>query len=309
VALEDMERDFRVALEIEDSHSGMIKVQRKTASLAVFEAATSHSQENIIRVAVVAKSVTKPAAKKGIPELEQILGSLNDRQQIFGLWTNGSDLAFRMRMFNKRTGTPEFTELTDFPAPDESLEDLESAERKPLRIASGDSLLRTFKRCHDYLYGNQSMRGDRAFWQLLYLIFAKILDEQQSRRAFFVGATEGNTEEGRKRVAKRIRGLFDDAKTRAYKDVFDGSERIELNERALTYIAGELGRYVFPDGTLAGDSQKRASPSFSTTKSPSTGNHAGKGCFDPHPLVACVTGGCRNARRLGLAPAILAGQE
>src|SRR6476620_11193106 len=75
VALEDMERDFRVALEIEDSHSGMIKVQRKTASLVVFEADTSHSQQNIIRVAMVAKSVTKPAAKKGIPELEEILGS------------------------------------------------------------------------------------------------------------------------------------------------------------------------------------------------------------------------------------------
>jgi type I restriction enzyme M protein len=188
VALENMERDFRVGLEIEDPHSGQIKTQRKTVSLAVFESGSVHTQENVIRMAVVAKPPTKPTAKKGVPELQEILGGLNDRPQIFGLWTNGSDLAFRMRTFHKRTGVPEFTELTDFPAPDESLDDLESAERRPLRIASGDSLLRTFKRCHDYLYGNQSMRGDRAFWQLLYLIFAKILDEQQTRRAFFVGA-------------------------------------------------------------------------------------------------------------------------
>ncbi len=239
----DMERDVRLSIEAEDANSGKVKSQRRTASLVVYQHGTEHTQENIIRVCVVARAGTKPAAKKGIGELEDILGSLNDRPQIFGLWTNGSELAFRMRTFAKRTLAPELSELTDFPAPDETLEDLETAERRPLRIASGDSLLRTFKRCHDYLYGNQSMRGDRAFWQLLHLIFAKILDEQQSRRAFFVGATEGNTEEGRKRIAKRIRDLFEDAKTNVYRDVFDGSERIELNDRALTYIAGELGRY------------------------------------------------------------------
>src|SRR5581483_2345089 len=103
-----------------------------------------------------------------------------DRSEVYGVWTNGTDLAFRLRTFHSRTGDPVFTELTDIPAPDESLADLESAERRPLRVAAGDSLLRTFKRCHDYLYGNQNMRGDRAFWQLLYLIFAKILDERST---------------------------------------------------------------------------------------------------------------------------------
>ena len=245
VAHEDMERDVRVTCEIEDPKSGKIKKKRSTASLAVYEAGTDHEQGNIVRVAIVAKSGTKPGSKtKGIAFLEEVLAGLNDgREQVFGAWTNGGEMEFRMRTFHKRTGMPEFTPLTDIPGPEESLEDLESAERRPLRIASGDSLLRTFKRCHDYLYGNQSMRGDRAFWQLLYLIFAKILDEQQSRRTFFVGATEANTADGQKRVAKRIKDLFEDAKTKEYKDVFDGSERIELNDRALTYIAGEIGRY------------------------------------------------------------------
>ena len=39
------------------------------------------------------------------------------------------------------------------------------------------------------------------------------------------------------------------------------------------------------------------------------GNHAGQGCLDPYPLVAGVSGRCCNAHRLGLAPAILGGQE
>lgn len=239
----DMERDVRLSLEVEDPSSGKVKAQRKAASLVVYEHGKPHEPAHAIRVAVVAKAGTKPAAKKGISELEEILGGINDRGEIFGLWTNGSEMAFRMRRFNRRTGIPEFTELTDFPAPEEPLEDLETAERRPLRVASGDSLLRAFKRCHDYLYGNQNMRGDKAFWQLLHLIFAKILDEQQSRRAFFVGATEGNTPAGQKAVADRIKRLFNDAKTKDYKDVFEGNEKIDLNDRSLTYIASELGRY------------------------------------------------------------------
>jgi type I restriction enzyme M protein len=145
-----------------------------------------------------------------------------------------------MREYHKRTGDPVYTELTDFPAPDETLEDLESAERRPMRVAAGDSLLRAFKRCHDYLYGNQNRRD--AFWQLLYLIFAKILDEQASSRNFFVGATERNTEAGEKKIAARIKALFDRAKTE-YKDVFEGDEKIELRDRALAFVAAELSRY------------------------------------------------------------------
>ncbi|NLS90944.1 MAG: N-6 DNA methylase [Planctomycetaceae bacterium] len=243
VELEDMARDFRVTCVYEDTKTGRTKTRSRTVSLVVFEPGAEREINNIIRVAVVAKPGTKASAA-AIGLLEEVLANLSEeRPEVFGLWTNGAELAFRMRTFEKRMGTPLFTELTDFPAPHETLEDLETGERRPLRIAAGDSLLRTFKRCHDYLYGNQSMRGDRAFWQLLHLIFCKIYDEQQSSRAFFVGATEANTDAGRKRVAKRIHSLFKKVRDEAYKDVFDGTERIELNDRALAIIAGELGRY------------------------------------------------------------------
>jgi type I restriction enzyme M protein len=74
------------------------------------------------------------------------------------------------------------------------------------------------------------------------LIFAKILDEQSTSREFFVGATERNTEAGEKRIATRIRALFDRAKTK-YADVFEGDEKIELKDRALAFVAAELSRY------------------------------------------------------------------
>lgn len=243
IALEDMGRDVRVQCQTTDPKTGKLRGRSRSASLVVYEPDMAHEVENIIRVAVIATLGTKPD-DKAIGQLEELLAGLSeDRDQVFGLWTNGTDLAFRMRTYHPRTGEPEFTELTDFPAPDETLEDLEKAERRPLRVATADSLLRCFKRCHDYLYGNQSMRGDRAFWQLLYLIFCKILDEQQSSRRFFVGATEANTEKGRKQISQRINDLFDQVKKVEYRDVFDGSERLELNERALAFVAGELSRY------------------------------------------------------------------
>jgi type I restriction enzyme M protein len=108
-------------------------------------------------------------------------------------------------------------------------------------VAAGDSLLRTFNHCHDYL-STQGLRDEKAFWQLLYLIFAKILDEKQSKRLFFVGATERNTSEGQTRIAKRIHKLFELVKDE-FSDVFDGFERLEMNERALAYVAAQLARF------------------------------------------------------------------
>lgn len=241
VALEDMARDVSVAAVTYDN-AGNAKKKSRSVQLVVYEHGRPHSIDNIIRVALIAKPGTKPDAK-ATALLEEVLGGLSEeRPEVFGLWTNGVDLMFRMRRFQEVTGLPAFIELTDFPAPDETLADLESADRSPLRVASGDSLVRTFKRCHDYLYGNQNMRGDRAFWQLLYLIFAKILDERGSKREFFVGATERNEKDGPERIAARIKKLFERVR-KEYADVFDGSERMELNDRALAYIAAELSRY------------------------------------------------------------------
>jgi type I restriction enzyme M protein len=241
IDLGDMGRDVRVECAVGEE-GGKQKKKTRTVQLVVYEHGKPREVQFIIRAVVIAKLGAKPD-QKTIALLEEVLGGIApDADRVFGLWTNGVELTFRMREYSKRTGHPVFTELTDFPAPHETLEDLESAERRPMRVAAGDSLLRTFKRCHDYLYGNQNRRD--AFWQLLYLIFAKILDEQTSSREFFVGATERNTEAGEKRIAARIKKLFDRAKeTFGDGDVFEGDEKIELRDRALAYVAAEISRY------------------------------------------------------------------
>ncbi|MNK74531.1 putative type I restriction enzymeP M protein [compost metagenome] len=236
VELADMQRDVKVPCL-----DAVGKKKSVTVSIAVYEHGKPQNLGNIIRVVLVAKANTK-VSDSAVAQLDLVLSNLNEnRPEVYGVWTNGREMTFRMRTYDPATGFPVSTELTDFPAPDETLADLDDADRRALRIAAGDSLLRTFNHCHDYL-STQGLRDEKAFWQLLYLIFAKILDEQQSKRLFFVGATERNTPEGQTRIAKRIHRLFDLVKDE-FKDVFDGYERLEPNERALAYVASQLARF------------------------------------------------------------------
>jgi type I restriction enzyme M protein len=250
VPLTRMQRDVKLLLELEDPRTGKTKKKRPKVALAVYahDIDDQHpaKQDAIIRIVVIDKKGSKATAKK-MQAFDQLLESLSaDHGAVYGVWTNGELQTFRGAHWNEDTLQWDILpELTDFPAPHETLDDLNDATRRPLRLATKEGLVRTFKHCHDYLYGNQQMRGDKAFWQLLYLIFAKIYDEQNSLRRFFVGATEAHDEAGQKRVSKRIKDLFDEVKAQGFDDVFDETDRIELNPRALAYIAGQLGRYSF----------------------------------------------------------------
>jgi len=236
IDLLDMRRDVKIAC-----HDAAGKKRTVTIGIAVYDHGKPHDQSNIIRVVLVGKANAK-GSDASVEQLDLVLSNLSeDRAEVFGVWTNGKDMAFRMRTYDSATGFPVGTELTDFPAPDETLDDLNDADRRALRVAAGDSLLRVFNHCHDYL-STQGLRDEKAFWQLLYLIFAKILDEKQSKRQFFVGATERNAAEGQQRIAKRIHALFDHVKDE-FKDVFDGYERLEPNDRALAYVAAQLARF------------------------------------------------------------------
>lgn len=236
VELVDMERDVRVACQ-----DAAGKKKTVTVGIAVYEHGKPHEVNNIIRVVLIAKANAK-VSDAAVGQLDLVLSNLSeDRPEVYGAWTNGKDLTFRMRTYDPATGFAVPTELNDFPAPHETLADLNDPNRRALRVAAGDSLLRAFTHCHDYL-STHGLRDEKAFWQLLYLIFAKILDEEQTKNLFFVGATERNTPEGQTRIAKRIERLFKLVKEKV-SDVFDGNERLEMNERALAYVAAQLARF------------------------------------------------------------------
>lgn len=287
-APEDMERDFKV--KYEDVDSGTTKSQK--VDLAIFNQGKAHDVDELIRFIIVAKDAKiKPNDKKAGVEAttENILISTDCD---FACWTNGEDLQY-IYSYEDDFGQSSSEAISDFPASGQTLEDLEAqGERAMPRKPANESLVKTFKRCHDYIYGNEGMKKT-AFWELLNLIFCKLYDEKRRfsdakagisyRRRFWVGVKEQNTDEGRKAVADRIKGIFEDLKeSNVFQDVFDGNEQIMLSDRGLAFVAGELAKYSFLDATV--DVKGTA---YETIVSNTLKQEAGQ-FFTPRNIIKCM---------------------
>lgn len=284
--LTDMEREFSFQYEDEDGHS-----RRSVIDLAIFKPGKGHDKVNLDRVCVVCDNkVTVEDKKKGV---EASLHSILEYSECeFGLWTNGDDLHFCQRTEDE-IGNVNLNDISDFPGVNESIEDLErQGERAKPRKPANDSLVKTFKRCHDYIYGNEGKKKT-AFWELLNMIFCKIYDEKRRyldaernisyRRKFWVGVKEQNTIEGQQAVAKRIKGLFEELKTdELFKEVFDGNEQIGLSERGIAYVAAQLSKYSFLDATV--DVKGTA---YETIVSNTLKQEAGQ-FFTPRNIIKCM---------------------
>lgn len=284
--LNDMERDFPFSYEDDEG-----KTKRAKADIAVFDPGRAHYAENMIRIAIVFDSKVKDKdPKKGVAKTLGVYLESTDCE--FGVWTNGNDLHY-LQCTTNEFGVFKSFDISDFPGKGQSMLDLELAgERAHPRKPANDSLVKTFKRCHDYIYGNEGMKKT-AFWELLNLIFCKIYDEKRRfmdaergisyRRRFWVGVKEQNTEEGQNKVAIRIKGLFDELKNDdLFKEVFDGNEQINLSPRGLAYVASELAKYSFLDAAV--DVKGTA---YETIVSNTLKQEAGQ-FFTPRNVIRCM---------------------
>lgn len=287
-SFEDMERDFPV--KFEDQEEGRNRTMK--VSVAVFEAGRAHDTENLIRFVQVAKDakVKDSDSKQGVTALlEPILLNTNCE---FACWTNGEDLHYLHGVeddFHYMT----CEDITDFPAVDQTFEQLVAqGDRSVPRKPANESLVKTFKRCHDYIYGNEGMKKT-AFWELLNLIFCKLYDEKRKfadakerisyRRKFWVGVKEQNSDEGKAAVAQRIKSLFEELKSDGtFKDVFDGNEQINLSDAGLAKVAAELAKYSFLDATV--DVKGTA---YETIVSNTLKQEAGQ-FFTPRNIIKCM---------------------
>jgi len=254
--LDDMERDFTIVYTDPETD----KSKKQKLELVVFAKGKEHLQENIIRMIVVQDDKVKSSdKKKGVTAtLENAMAAADDCE--FGLWANGNAYHFLQKEEDDIGLDFQFTDLSDFPGEGETLEDLDRNDRSYSRKPANDSLIKVFKRSHDYIYGNEGRKKD-AFWQLLNLIFCKLYDEKRRfsanddgstyRRKFWVGVKEQNTDAGREAVAKRIKGLFNELKNdEVFSEVFSGNESIDLTNKGLAFIAGELAKYSFLDASV-----------------------------------------------------------
>ncbi|SDJ28184.1 type I restriction enzyme M protein [Actinokineospora alba] len=249
IAPSDMERDYAVRVRNQDS-----RTSNKRADIAIFAHGAPHTEENLRRVVVCkpepkrGKNVIKlrePAqAQKDLDELKALMGHDDRPGCVDGLWTDSVDFFFLKKKINTFGATYEFRSEWDV-AP-ESLGSRTVASHQKLRRADPEMLKISFRRCHNYIHGNEGMPKDAAFWQFLYLLFAKMYDERVSRgtgRARFrTEMAEPFSEEEFTPLRERILALFEDVKTE-YKSVFKSSDEITLSDRALSFIVSELGPY------------------------------------------------------------------
>lgn len=243
IAAEDMEPDFKV------------KVQGKTRKLdiAIFSPGMPHTTEHLYRAVAVDKEPklgTKGAYRMRDPEeaqkdfevLHQVMAEVTSCK--YGLWTNGLDQFYFLKEITRFD--TKFKPIGDWPMGDESIGTREVASLAKMRRADPAMLRIAFRRCHNYIHGNEGMPKDAAFWQFLYLIFCKMHDEKRigEHRSFWAGPYEPFDAAGQKEIRRRIEPLFESVK-RAYPDLFKGNEEITLSDRALAFIVSELSRYDF----------------------------------------------------------------
>ena len=243
ISVEDMAADFPV----------LVGGRRRRVDIAIFATGESHAPENIQRV-VVCRPEPKQNKRGAVKmrDYEQAEQDIADVKPFFeevdackyALWTNGLEFFFLQKKATKFQVDAE--PIGDWPPVDESIADRNVLSRARARRADPEMLRTAFRRCHNFIHGNEGMPKDAAFWQFLYLIFCKMYDERTRRdaRRFWAGPKEQFTAAGRKAIRKRIEPLFGEVK-QEYKAIFSGGERIDLSDRALAFMISELSKYEF----------------------------------------------------------------
>ncbi|MBM3150415.1 MAG: N-6 DNA methylase, partial [Chloroflexi bacterium] len=227
----------RVDIEVEFTVN--LGRSKKRVDIAIFPPRVEHKQESVKIIIECKREDVRPTDRdNGVEQLKSYLAACSNAR--FGMWI-GSEFQVWER-FVSSAGEISFVEATDIPrfgydAP----QPITFAELVPAQ----EELIAVFKRCHNYIYGNQGLQKEPAFQELLKLIFCKVYDEEYTTSGtmrFFISNEERRSEIGQRRLQRTIEGLFEDVKGR-YPYIFGQDEQIRLDNRVLAYVVGELQRY------------------------------------------------------------------
>ena len=243
ISVDDMAADFPVS----------VGGRRRRVDIAIFAAGAAHEPENVQRV-VVCRSEPKQN-RRGTVKMRDYEQAAQDIAEVkpffeeidachYALWTNGLEFFFLRKRATRFQVDAE--PIGDWPPVDESISERNVLSRARARRADPEMLRTAFRRCHNFIHGNEGMPKDAAFWQFLYLIFCKMYDERARRdyRRFWAGPKEQFTDAGRRAIRKRIEPLFGEVK-QEFDSIFQGNEEISLSDRALAFMISELSKYEF----------------------------------------------------------------
>ena len=215
-----------------------IGTRRPRADLAVFPPGKEHKAENAVILIECKRETVKPTDEdNGVEPLKSYMAACQNCR--FGMWV-GSELQVWERTVSSE-GRYENVTATDIPR---CGSDAPVAPRFSDLVPAEDELVSVFRRCHDYIYGNQGLQREPAFNEFLKLIFCKVQDENDIARPlrFFIGNQERRSAIGQGRLRNSIEELFEDVRSR-YPYIFGNESTLNTSNPVLAYIVGELQRF------------------------------------------------------------------
>lgn len=226
--------------QIEVEYSIKFGSNRKAVDVAIWKPGQQHTQEDIYIIVECKDPKTKSRGKKdGVEQMHSYASACMN--STYGMWTNGDEL-LTFRYVVDETGKREPEPVPDLPHAGGEVPD-DAPRFDQLRPAASDSLLYSFRRCHNYIAGNQGIQKTEAFQELLKIIFCKIQDERDSPApTFYITPTERRGASGKKKCRKRIEKLFESVK-HSYETIFKSDEQIALTDDVLAYIVSQLQMY------------------------------------------------------------------
>src|SRR5258708_18113133 len=215
--------------------------RRKRIDIAIFPEGVEHRQETAFAIGETKREKGPPNDRiDGIDQLKSYMAACVNAR--WGLWV-GSEMQAFEKIDDPHNPFP--------PAPDLPLK----GEHEPRRlrfselVPATEGLSGVFKRCYNYLHVNGSIGEEKAFFEFLKLIFCKVYDEQETsgELEFSISPEERRSQLAQRKLRQRIEKLFERVKDN-YPYIFpDRSERIELDNRSLAYIVGELQKFNFQE--------------------------------------------------------------
>ena len=216
--------------------------RRPRADIVIFPTNSPELTQDYVDIIIECKSekIEPQNKKNGVEQLKSYMSACLNCE--WGMWTNGRHKeVWRKVEENGRSG---FQEYNDIPPADGSLDDIDRPKRNALKEAYEDNLLMVFKTCHNHIYATDGLQKQRAFFELLKLIFCKTIDEQNVERPleFYATSGERSNPDGQLTVENRISKIFGAVKDR-FPQIFASNDGIELQPRSLAWVVSELQPY------------------------------------------------------------------
>jgi len=197
--------------------------------------------------------IVETKAPKKTGGLSQIKSYMTATSAVWGVWTNGDDIAYLCKPPGKNEVSEDY--LNNIPDRGQSVQDVGSVRKSALRPFGRQELKVVFRRILRSLYSNANIsRRERLGNEMIKMIFSKIEDEKtypDRTPEFRAEAGEPPSE-----VKARVRRLFQRVKRELEGDrIFEQGEDITLDAKSVAWVVGQLerGSLLTTDTDVVGD--------------------------------------------------------